>query len=335
MTNYDVVTLGESMLRFTPSHGLRWEQAEQFQIHIGGSESNTAVGLARLGHRVAWISRLTDNPLGRKIAGSIRYHGVDVQHIVWTDQDRIGTYYYEEGSAPRGNQVIYDRSDSSFANFCGEDLPSHLFQPGQSRWLHVTGISLGLGKVARELILQAIQLAKSAGWKISFDLNYRAKLWQPHQAVQVCEPVMNQADLVFLPMRDLQLLWGIECTVQQLSKDPRAAALQAAIRLRQRISSATLVMTLASVGACCLRGDQFILAETSPVPQVGRLGGGDAFSAGFLSSLLTEPDDLHAALCWGNAAAQLKYSIAGDMPYFSRAEVERCVRGQFQGQLNR
>ena len=87
---YDVVTLGETMLRFTPPALRRLEQTLEFELHVGGSESNTAVGLARLGLNVAWISRLTHNALGQVIAKTIASHGVDTSSIVWTSEDRVG-----------------------------------------------------------------------------------------------------------------------------------------------------------------------------------------------------------------------------------------------------
>ncbi len=109
-TRYDVITLGETMLRFTPPQLKRLEQTTGFDIEVGGTESNTAVGLARLGLNVAWLSRLTDNPLGRIIEQAIAKNGVDTSHIIWTDQDRVGLYFLEEGRIPRGSRVIYDRT---------------------------------------------------------------------------------------------------------------------------------------------------------------------------------------------------------------------------------
>ncbi len=344
---YDIITIGETMLRFTPVGGLRWEQADQLQVHIGGSESNTAIGLARLGLRVAWLSRLTDNAWGRKIANTIAYHGVDTQHIVWTNQDRIGTYYYEEASEPRGNQVMYDRAGSAFSNFSFEQLPVELFEPKASRWLHFTGISLGLGEVCCGLIHRAVQLAKAAGWKVSFDVNYRGKLWSAQEASQTCLPYLELADVVFLPIRDARLLWGIKYNNEELDRDPASVASRVASAMYDAMSGtvakksneSTLVMTLGSQGACAMRGRSFYFAPTTTVPAVGRLGGGDAFTAGFLSGLLRSNElgsndldssnlhsnDLERALNWGNAAARLKYSIPGDIPFFSLSEVEKLA----------
>ncbi len=325
---YDVVTIGETMLRFTPPHGLRWEQAESLQVHIGGSESNTAVGLARLGHRVAWVSRLTDNPFGRKIANSIAYHGVDTQHIVWTDQDRIGTYFYEQASAPRGNQVLYDRAGSSFSRFGPTELPGGLFQASNSRFLHITGISLGLGQPCIDLIHEAARLSRDAGWKISFDVNYRAKLWSAKQAAQVCSTMLEIADVIFLPIRDAKLLWNIDYDSAGLEFAPADVAQQVARSMNDKLKrDCCFVMTMGSLGSCCLCQDLFTFAATEAVPAVGRLGGGDAFTAGFLSGLL-QGEQPSQALRWGNAAARVKYSIPGDMPFFQASEVARLVLGQ-------
>src|SRR5690349_11697201 len=157
--SYDVVTLGETMLRLTPPGMRRIEQAISLDIEIGGSESNTAVGLARLGLRVAWLSRLTDNPLGRLLAQTLAGHGVDTGWISWTDQDRIGLYFLEEGKAPRGSNVTYDRANSAMSRMQPADLPTDLFKSGQSKLLHLTGITPALGSQATATARQALELA--------------------------------------------------------------------------------------------------------------------------------------------------------------------------------
>ena len=142
---FDVITLGETMLRLTPPALRRIEQTQTFDLEIGGSESNTSVGLARMGLKVAWVSRLTDNALGRLIARGIATQGVDVSQVVWTREHRIGVYFLEEGRPPRPSRVIYDRADSAFSHMTPADLPLSLFAPGGARLLHVTGITPALG----------------------------------------------------------------------------------------------------------------------------------------------------------------------------------------------
>src|SRR5215510_762896 len=103
----DVVTFGEAMIRLSPPNFARLEQAQSLDVKVGGAELNTAVGLARLGHSAAWVSRLTINPLGRLIANRAREAGVSTEHVVWTDEDRVGVYFLEFGAAPRASNVVY------------------------------------------------------------------------------------------------------------------------------------------------------------------------------------------------------------------------------------
>jgi len=111
--SYDLVTFGETMIRLSPPDNLRIEQAVSLDMRVGGSELNAAVAAARLGLDVAYVTRLTKNPLGRMIQNKAREHGIDTSHIVWTDNDRVGAYYVEFGASPRPNSVLYDRADSA------------------------------------------------------------------------------------------------------------------------------------------------------------------------------------------------------------------------------
>src|SRR6516164_8622270 len=110
---YEVITFGEAMVRLSPPGFRRLEQADSLEVFVGGAELNTAVGLARLGHASAWVSRLTDNPLGRLIANRAREAGVGTDHVVWTSEDRVGVYYLEFGAAPRASSVLYDRKGAA------------------------------------------------------------------------------------------------------------------------------------------------------------------------------------------------------------------------------
>jgi len=324
-TVYDVVTIGETMLRLTPDSTLRLEQAESLQVHVGGSESNTAVGLARLGKRVAWISRMTDNHLGRRIERAIASHGVDTKDIVWTANDRVGLYFLEAGTPPRNSHVIYDRTNSAYSKFEPKDLPVGFFVPGKSKWLHITGISLWLGEPIRGTIAEAVKQAKSAGWQISFDVNHRTLLCTAKQAHAYCHRLFETADLVFLPRRDANNLW-------EMSIDESDASVMAKL-VAMRTGKPT-VMTLGTRGAMASDGESCVLQTIEPVEPIGRLGGGDAFSAGFLSAWLDE-QDLERSLKWATATARLKYSISGDLPLISKSEVANLVEGSSRESLVR
>lgn len=324
-TAYDVVTIGETMLRLTPEGTLRLEQAESLQVHVGGSESNTAVGLARLGKRVAWVSRMTDNHLGRRIERAIASHGVDTKDIVWTADDRVGLYFLEAGTPPRNSHVIYDRANSAFSRFEPKDLPGGLFVPDKSKWLHITGISLWLGDTIRGTIAEAVRQARSAGWQISFDVNHRTLLCNAKQAHAYCHKLFETADLVFLPRRDANSLWEMSVAESDASVMAKLIAMRA---------GKPTVMTLGTRGAMASDGESCVLQTIEPVEPIGRLGGGDAFSAGFLSAWLEE-QDLERSLKWATATARLKYSISGDLPLISRNEVANLVDGSLREPLVR
>src|SRR5438067_13128393 len=112
---HDVIAVGEAIVRLSPPNFRRLEQAASLDVQVGGAELNTAVGLARLGRSTAWVSRLTDNPLGRLIANQARAAGVSSEHVVWTKEDRVGLYFLEFGAAPRASSVLYDRKGSAIA----------------------------------------------------------------------------------------------------------------------------------------------------------------------------------------------------------------------------
>jgi 2-dehydro-3-deoxygluconokinase len=320
MAQYDVVTLGETMLRLTPSGLRRLEQATSLEIEVGGTESNVAIGLARLGLKVLWLSRLTTNPLGRLMAHTIAGHGVDTSRVVWTEEDRVGLLFFEEGRAPRGSRVWYDRRHSAISQMRPEELPTDLFQPDGARLFHVTGITAALGPHIAATAQRALHLAKAAGWLVSFDVNYRQQLWEPAAARQGCDPYAQAADIVFVPRSDACLLYDLQPTLR-----PEAILEALAVHYPQ----ATLILTLGKDGALGREPQGNLLWQPAlPAEEVGRLGGGDAFAAGFLYAYLTTVESQHRlpqALAWGTALAALKYSILGDAPFVERHEVETLL----------
>src|SRR5437879_2549136 len=177
----EIVTFGEAMVRLSPPHFRRLEQAGSLDLFIGGAELNTAVGLARLGRSAAWVSRLTNNPLGRLVANRAREAGVATDHIVWTDEDRVGLYFLEFGAAPRASSVLYDRKNAAIAQVRPGEVPWANVFTGV-KWFHVTGITPALSPSAADTTREAILAARKAAVRVSIDLNYRAKLWTPVEA---------------------------------------------------------------------------------------------------------------------------------------------------------
>ncbi|HEY6220221.1 MAG TPA: sugar kinase, partial [Gemmatimonadaceae bacterium] len=171
----DLLTFGEAMVRLTPPGFQRIEQARSFDVHVGGGELNVAVAAARLGLSTQWISRLTENPLGRMIAGRAMEQGVDTSRVVWTPEDRAGLYFAELGAAPRASAVVYDRSGSAVSRI----EPGSIDWSGALtgvRWFHTSGITPALSESAAAVTAESLVAAKKAGAKVSYDLNYRSKL---------------------------------------------------------------------------------------------------------------------------------------------------------------
>ena len=323
MNRYDVLTFGESMLRLTPPGFLRIEQTRSFDIWVGGTESNTAVGLARLGMKVAWLSRLPRSPLGRYISNRIAQYGVDVSPVVWADDERLGIYFHEKAQDPRASEIIYDRRNSAISRMQPGDLPDGLFEAGVSQLLHATGITLAISDTARDTVLEAQRRAKAAGWRLSFDTNYRSKLWTGADAAAGCDPAMALADVIFCPLGDYQVMYG------------PAEAEAALAALAARYEQALIVMTMGADGALARTPAGETLRQPAILAgEVGRIGGGDAFAAGFLYAWLRQ-DDVAEALKWGVAMSALKYTIPGDLPLVDRDAVAALAAGVGGGGLIR
>src|SRR5437667_929599 len=206
--SHEIITFSEAMVRLSPPNFRRLEQAGSLDVMVGGAELNTAVGLARLGHSVGWISRLTNNPLGRLIANRARAAGVGTDHVLWTDDDRVGLYFLEFGAAPRASSVLYDRKGSAIAQIRpGMVNWPAVFQGG--RWFHVTGITPALSTNAAEATREALQAARAARVQVSIDLNYRAKLWSQSDAGRWMSEFMQLCDVLITTEEDAERVLGI------------------------------------------------------------------------------------------------------------------------------
>src|SRR6266480_3073328 len=204
---YDLLTLGETLLRLSPPGQQRFEQAHLFEIGVGGSELNVGCLLARLGRRVAWVSRLPVGPLGRIVDGEARRHGVDTRWVRWIEGVRLGLMFYEPGPEPRTSRVIYDRKHSAASKLGFEDAPWDALVQA-SAWLHLSGITPALGPSCRALILHLAALATTAGKPVSYDLNYRATLTTAREARASLEAAAPHLHLLVLAERDAQGVLG-------------------------------------------------------------------------------------------------------------------------------
>src|SRR5882762_1165441 len=195
-----LVTFGEAMVRLTQPDFQRLEQARSFDAYVGGGELNVAVAAARLGVASRWVSRLPENALGHMIANAARQQGVDAR-IEWSNDDRAGLYFAELGAAPRGSSVLYDRGASAISRIAPGTVDWQAVFEG-ARWFHVSGITPALSESAAKVTAESLLAAKKAGLTVSYDLNYRGKLWSAGKARAVQEPLMEHVDVLMTTEED-------------------------------------------------------------------------------------------------------------------------------------
>jgi len=319
---HEVITFGEAMVRLSPSGFRRLEQATSLDVMVGGAELNVAVGLARLGHVAAWVSRLTDNPLGRLIANRAREAGVSTEHVLWTNEDRVGLYFLEFGAAPRASSVLYDRANSAVAGIRPGMVPwSTVFAGG--RWFHVTGITPALSPGAAETTREALHAARTAGLRTSIDLNYRAKLWSPADAARWMTELTPLCNVLITTEEDAERVFRVT------GKDHADVAAQLACLFSLQLVAITLrdnpLVWRNSWTAIAYEKGTLHRTRTVEVEVVDRLGAGDAFAAGLIHGLLE--NDAQKGLDYGVALSALKHSIPGDFPWVTRTEVEALLGG--------
>jgi 2-dehydro-3-deoxygluconokinase len=318
----DVVTLGEAMIRLSPPDFHRLEQATSFDAKVGGGELNVAVGAARLGLSSAWISKLPDNPLGRLVRNKAREQGVDTSHIVWSKSGRVGIYFLEFGASPRASSVLYDRAGSAVS----------ALSPGEVDWkaalrgcrvFHVSGITPALSKSCADATLEAVKAAKESGAKVSFDVNYRRKLWTPDEANACLAPMMEFVDILITTEEDTGVVFGIrEKTYQEV-----------AVKLQERFGFEVVAITLRedisvlrnNWSAFAYSNGQFHESAKYSCELIDRVGAGDSFTAGFIYGYLT--GDVQKGVDYGTAFSALKHSIPGDLNFATLDEVETLLKG--------
>ncbi|MFO0807191.1 MAG: sugar kinase [Gemmataceae bacterium] len=317
----EVVAFGEAMIRLTPPGRLRVEQTASFDVQVGGAELNTAAGLAQIGRSTAWVSRLTDNSLGRLVAARARASGVVTNRIVWTAEDRVGLFFLEEGSAPRPSQIVYDRAGSAFARLVPGMIPWDEVLAG-SRWFHVSGISLAVSDSAAAVTREALAAAKRAGLTVSFDPNYRSKLWPIDVAARVFRECMRSVDVLIASEADAIRLLDI----------PPGSSAEIAARLCDAYGVTTVAFTRRD-GTSVTR-DRFSAllfhqgleysAREYDIEVVDRIGAGDAFAAGLIDGLLDS--DASRAVEQATALAALKHTVPGDSLWITRRELDELLR---------
>ena len=277
------------MLRLSVRPGDRLEDATEFNVHVAGSEANVAYAAARVGVNAAWVSALPDNPLGHRVATTLGAGGVDTSLVRWVEGGRLGLYFVELASAPRPISVIYDRAASAMAKASWHDFDWPAI--ADTQFLHVSGITLGLSVSCRDIVHHALQTARRAGATITFDVNYRQKLWDRKAAAEAVHEIAHFVDVLVCTQEDAHDLFGV------------AGPLGLGVK--------TEVLTRGAEGATAWQDGQKVERAAHRVESIDRVGAGDAFTAGLIWGLLD--DSLELGLERGLAMSALKMSLRGDL----------------------
>jgi 2-dehydro-3-deoxygluconokinase len=311
--SYDVVAVGEAMLRLWVPVGERLEQAPAFKVSVAGAEANVAMAAARMGARSAWLSALPRNSLGRRAAREIAAHGVDVSHVRWLDDARMGVYFVELSVPPRPTTVLYDRAGSAAALMNSASIDWPVIE--ESHLVHISGITPALSLSAQEMSLELVRRARDAHTLVSIDVNYRPLMWEPDQCRAVMIEMARCADLLITTAEDARDVFALEGEPTEV-----AGALTVLTGCHR------VVVTVGSEGAHWLEGSREGFAPGYvDADVVDRIGAGDAFAAGALLGLLE--NDLEGGVARGLAMAALKLGIHGDQLSVTKEEVDRLIGG--------
>ena len=335
---FDLLGLGEVMLRLTPPDRERLSMSEAFEKTVGGSELNVMAGAAMLGARSGILTKLPDNALGQFVRNRIRYTGVSDDFLVMDESHdaRLGVYYYEMGAYPRKPSVLYDRARSSFTTLTAEELlrydPCH-----STRVFHVSGITLGLGESSRATAMDLLTRFKRAGALLSFDINYRAALWGEAECRAVVETVLPLVDILFVSEETSRRMLERKGSNEEIARGFAETYGCGVVAMTMRTASSPLRHNWASLLYEAATGTIHTEPAYEDIEVVDRIGSGDAYVGGVLGAWLTGRT-LGEALSTGNAMAAIKNTIYGDLPSSSWEELNgviRSHRGGEKGEMNR
>jgi 2-dehydro-3-deoxygluconokinase len=327
-----IICFGELLLRLTAPGRELLMQTGRLDVHVGGAEANVAIGLARLGHEAAMISRVPDNALGDAATGHLRRYGVSTAGV-GIGPGRMGLYFLSPGAGLRPSDIVYDREGSSFAGAGPADFDWDRLLDGADL-LHLSGITPALGRNSAEAALAAVAAARAKGISVSFDGNYRARLWEKWDSdpKAVLGRLVGQADILFGNHRDISLLLGRAFSGEGEARRREAAeAMFAEFPGLKTIASTARHIVDADTHRISARIDgRDGSAQTEEVVVAGiidRIGTGDAFAAGILHGLRSGLA-LDEVVKTGLALTCLKHSLAGDASLFGPSDVEAFLSGE-------
>ena len=336
---YDVITLGEILLRLsTPING-RLAQGDTLMKHLGGAELNIASEIGQLGLKTAIISKIPNNLLAAFIKNQLNASRVSENYLIedHSDDSRVGIYYYEYGSYPRKPRVVYDRKHSSINNIDIKDVPATMFY--NTRLFHTSGITLGLGGTAQKFAIECIRKFKENGTLISFDVNYRANLWSGEEARKCIESILPYVDIFFCSADTARLTFGKTGTIEEIQKSFCEEYPISVVASTERTVITPKKHDFTSIIYSAKEDRYYSESPYNSIDVVDRIGSGDAYVSGALYGYLRH-HDCQKMLEYGNAMAAIKHSVIGDMVFTDLEEIDGIIAQHkdtsgFQLEMNR
>ena len=343
-SKFDLMSLGECMVRLSPPGHGRIEFANTLEVWVGGGEYNVAYALARLGFRTGFLSRLVDNPVGRIVLNHGRSVGMDMTHTIMAKYDgvgradRIGLNFTEVGTGVRGSVTMYDRGHSAASNMKPGMIDfKKVFAQGV-RWMHTGGIFSALSDGSAAVVREACQAAREAGTVVSYDLNFRSKLWSSATAQEVTKTVIPYIDCLIGNEEDFQKVLGFE--VEGADENLSALDTSAYKRMVEKVVKAyphikVVGTTLREVKSGLVNNWSAILYSEGKFYESrkyenleieDRVGGGDGFSSGFAYGFLhgKTPQE---CVDIGAAHGALLQTTRGDSSQIDLEELMHIVKG--------
>ncbi len=347
---FDMISLGEIMLRLDPGEG-RIKTARSFRAWEGGGEYNVARGLRRcFGLKTAAVTAFADNEVGRLLEDFMLQSGVDTSLIKWMPYDGIGRTvrnginFTERGYGIRGALGVSDRGNTAVSQLTKGDIDfEYIFGTLGVRWLHTGGIFAALSETSAEVVLEAVKTAKKYGTVVSYDLNYRPSLWNSiggkAKAQEVNREIAKYIDVMIGNEEDFTACLGFEIpgndeNLKTLHVDGYCKMLEEAFRVYPnfKVIGTTLrtvkTATLNDWSALCYAdGKAYKGMEFKDLEILDRVGGGDSFASGFIYGLMTTGDP-QTAVNYGVAHGALAMTTPGDTSMASLKEVENLLSGK-------
>lgn len=318
--------IGEVMLRLSPVGMERISYCETFEKKAGGSELNVVSGISMLGLRTGMITKLPHNEIGKFVKHKIRYSGTSDDFVTYDDSEdmRLGVYYYESGAYPRLSVVSYDRRGSSFTTFRRSELPDRIYS--STSLFHTSGITLALDGELCENVIEMMRKFHDAGAIISFDVNYRAALWDEATARATMLRVFPYIDVLFVSEETSRRMFGMTGTLEEIHREfARQYPNLEIIASTKRKAVTPKIHSFSSLVYDCREDRHFEEAPYENIEVVDRIGSGDAYVAGALYGLLRHRD-IEKMARYGDAMAALKNTVLGDTTECDITDIDRIIK---------